>query len=51
MSDFVGGEEEDSRIELEDTEEDRDDAVAAHVFAVTGLEEDVCFVKLDRWVA
>ena len=49
MADFVGREKEDARIEFEHSKEDRDNAVATHVLAVTSLEKDVGFIELEKY--
>lgn len=50
VPDFVGGEEENTRIVFENAKEDRNHAVAAHVFTIAGLEEDIGFIELARWM-
>ena len=45
MTHFVGGEEEDAGVVLQDAQEDGHHGVTAHVFLVSGLEEHVCFIK------
>ena len=45
MAHFVGGEEKDAGIVLQNAQEDRDDGVAPHVFLVSGLEEDIRFIE------
>ena len=45
MTNFVGGKKEDSGVVFEYSQEDRDNAIASHVFFVACLEEDIGFVQ------